>query len=78
MSDLERFASDAQSRLDAAGIEAYVMIRWGIDAVDVNLVTPDGEPDSAIEERAVDALGDIPNVVSFSPPMTPLVPATDS
>lgn len=78
MSDLERFASDAQSRLDAAGIEAYVMIRWGIDAVDVSLVTPDGEPDSAIEERAVDALGDIPNVVSFSPPMTPLVPATDS
>lgn len=71
-SDLEQFASEAQSRLDGSGIDAYVMIRWGIDAVDVNLVTPDGEPDSAIEERAVDVLGDIPAVFSFSPPMTPL------
>ena len=70
--DLERFASEAQSRLDAAGIEAYVMISWRIDAVEVNLVTPDGEPDSAIEDRAVDALGDVPAVLAFSPPMTPL------
>ena len=78
VSDLERFASEAQSRLDASGIDAYVMIRWGIDAVDVSLVTPDGEPDRAIEDRAVDALGDIPNVLSLSPPMTPLAPLTDS
>lgn len=71
VSDLEGFASEAQGRLDAAGIEAYVMIRWGLDAVDVNLVTPDGVPDSAIEERAAEALENVPAVISFSVPMTP-------
>jgi hypothetical protein len=51
------------------------MIRWGLDAVDVNLVTPDGAPDSAIEQRATDVLENVPAVISFSAPMTP---ASDS
>ena len=71
VSDLERFASEAQGRLDAAGIEADVMIRWGLDAADVNLVTPDGAPNSVIEERATDVLENVPAVISFSAPMTP-------
>lgn len=75
MSDLEGFASEAQGRLDDAGIEAYVMIRWGLDAVDVNLVTPDGAPDSVIEQRATDVLENVPAVISFSAPM---MPASDS
>lgn len=72
VNDLERFGNDAQRRLDAEGLEAYVVIRWGLDAVEVDLVTPTGEPDPAIESAAKTALGDLPVVIRFSSPVVPL------
>jgi hypothetical protein len=58
--DLERFADEAQRRLDAEGIDAYVEVRWGLAGAYVNLVTPDGKRDAAIESSATAALDGVP------------------
>jgi hypothetical protein len=71
VSEVEGFAAEARSRLDVAGIDAWVVIRWGLDAVSVNLVTPDGAPDATIESEARSALGDLPVVIDFSGPIVP-------
>jgi hypothetical protein len=71
VNDLERFSTEAQRRLDAAGIEAYVVIRWGVDVVDVNLVTPDGARDAVLEADAQTDMDDVPAVISFWAPPIP-------
>lgn len=72
--DLERLAAEAQERLDAAGIDAWVGTSWGVDAASVTLVTPDGTADPAVERAARDVLDGIPVAISFSGPMVPLSP----
>ncbi len=69
--EIERFAAEAQRRLDAAGIEGSAGVRWGLDAVDLTLYHADGQADPVLEARADDAIGDIPVVVTFSRPPTP-------
>lgn len=72
MNDLERFAAEARRRLDAASIDALIATRWGLDAVEVIVVTPEGEPDPGIQDAARAALDDIPASISFSSPLVPL------
>ncbi len=71
VNDLERFCTETRRRLDDAGIEASVTIRTLPDAVNVNLVTPDGFADSALLAEAAAALDDVPAVISFSAPPVP-------
>jgi len=69
LNEIDTYAEQALARLDAARIESTVVVRYGVvDAVVVQLETPDGEPDDAIQTAATNVLGDIPVAISFSPP----------
>ena len=72
LTELETYAEQARARLDAAGIAASAVVQYGVDAVVVELETPDGEPDDTIQTTATNALGDIPVAISFRRPLVPL------
>lgn len=72
LNEIETYAEQARARLDAAGIAAMAVVQFGVDAVVVQLETPDGEPDDTIQTAAMDVLGDIPVSISFSQPLVDL------
>jgi hypothetical protein len=71
VNDIETYAAQAQNRLDAAGIKGSAWVRFGLDAVDVVLETPDGQPDENLQAQATSVLADIPFSITFSGPMLP-------
>jgi hypothetical protein len=44
------------------------MMQYGVDAVVVQLETPDGEPDDTAETAAASILDDLPVAISFGAP----------
>ena len=72
LNEIETYAEQARTRLDAAGIAAMAGVQFGVDAVVVQLETPDGAPDDTIQTAATNVLGDIPVSISFSPPLVDL------
>jgi hypothetical protein len=68
VNDIESYAADAQRILDAAGIKGSAWIQYGVDAVTIQLETPDGQPDEALQAQASNLLDDIPVVITFSGP----------
>lgn len=72
VNELENYAEQAQSRLDAAGIKGSAWTQFGLDAVAVQLETPDGQPDETIQADATALLHDIPVAITFIGPSLPL------
>ena len=72
LNEIENYAHQAQALLDAAGIAASAAVQYGVDAVVVELETPDGEPDDTIETEAGKILSDIPVTITFRAPYVPL------
>ncbi len=56
----QRFGGEAARLLREEGIDAWVGIPAGQDTVEVDLFTPSGEADTAIESVARSVLGDLP------------------
>jgi hypothetical protein len=71
VNDIETYAEQAQNRLDAAGIKGSGWVQFGLDAVNVQLETPGGQPDENLQAQATSVLGDIPFIITFSGPMLP-------
>ena len=67
--ELEQFANDATNRLRDASIDASVLITFPYDRVEVDLHTPDGQPDRDLEATARSLLGDIPVEIRFQGPV---------
>lgn len=68
LNEIETYADQAQRRLDAAGIKSSAWIQYGIDAVSVQLETPDGQPDESLAASATALLNDLPVIITYSAP----------
>ena len=72
LNEIETYAEQARARLDAAGIAVSAGVQFGVDAVVVQLETPDGAPNDTIQTAATNVLGDIPVAISFGRPLVDL------
>ena len=72
VNDLEIYADEAQTLLDKAGIKASTWVQFGVDAVVVQIETPDGQPNEALGAEAIEALPNIPISIGYSGPFLQL------